>query len=265
MFLFVYNSDDFIIAQERSKTVHTTKSSSPKARAISPRTSKVTTSVLKKETPTRSSTKKRVETEKIATKQNAQVMNVNDNQIELIDQNEITLDAPEIQNEPAEKDDTKDILEKLALINNIDTSNLKTTQDSSYAQLFNNFVGLKNFIVHNFSKSKFQKLCNELINQIYPEDAINDIDFGASAPVITPAKTSSPEVASSLEQAPATTEPVNQPIPMNDAPAATEASFDFDSAPTEDQSTPESLPESTPEEPTTPEAEQDDSAPSQPE
>lgn len=265
LFVVLSNLDSIISAQERSKTVHTTKISSIPTRAMSPRASKVTTSAVKKETPIRSITKKTVLTEEIAPIENASIINIDDNQVELLDQNEVTLDAPEIQNEPVEKDDTKDILEKLALINNIDTNNLKITQDSSYTQLFNNFVGLKNFIVQNFSKTKFQKLCNELIDQIYPEDAATDIDFGSSTPVVTPAKTSSPEIESSVQQAPATTEIASQPIPMNDAPASTGASFDFGATPTEDQSTPESLPESTPEEPTSPEAEQNDAAASQPE
>jgi len=83
-----------------------------------------------------------------------------------------------------ELQNTQDILQKLASINNMDVENINAVEDSSYSSLFNNFVNFKNFIVNNFSKSKFQKLCKEFIDQIYPEDDTDIIDFGAS--VITP-------------------------------------------------------------------------------
>lgn len=259
--------DTMITAQERPKKVQNNP------RLLSPRNTKtVTTSVSKRETPLRAITKKTVLTEEISPIKNVQLINDNDKEIELVDQNEIILDAPEIQNEPAQQDDTKDILEKLALINNIDTNNLKATQDSSHAQLFNNFVGLKNFIVQNFSKTKFQKLCDEFIDQIYPEDAVHEIDFGTPTAAPVSAQTTTPQTAPSsqpaapgLEQTPVTTETANQPQPINDVPAATGVSFDFDSAPTENQSGPESSPESAGEEQTGPESNQDDSAESQPE
>lgn len=92
---------------------------------------------------------------------------------------------------------TNDILQKLASINDIDIKNLNAIEDVSYSLLFNNFVNFKNFIVNNFSKTNFKKLCNEFIDQIYPEDASDVIDFGISIPAITDQiSSSSPEASS---------------------------------------------------------------------
>ena len=53
--------------------------------------------------------------------------------------------------------------------------------------LFNNFNQFKNFIVNNFTKQKFLELCQEFINQIYPVDTSETMDFGA--PIVAPAPT----------------------------------------------------------------------------
>lgn len=92
-----------------------------------------------------------------------------------------------------EQQNTQDILQKLASINNMDVENINAVEDSSYSLLFNNFVNFKNFIVNNFSKSKFQKLCKEFIDQIYPEDDTDVIDFSIpvilSEPIVTTSTT----------------------------------------------------------------------------
>jgi hypothetical protein len=102
-----------------------------------------------------------------------------------------------------ELENTNDILQKLASINNMDVQNINAVEDSSYSLLFNNFVNFKNFIVNNFSKSKFQKLCKEFIDQIYPEEDTDMIDFGT--PVIIP------------ESVITTTETTTVPIDTNSA------------------------------------------------
>jgi hypothetical protein len=134
---------------------------------------------------------------------------------------------------------TQDILQKLASINNMDVENINSVEDISYSLLFNNFVNFKNFIVNNFSKSKFQKLCKEFIDQIYPEDDDNVIDFGVSVITPEPVATSSTTTQTTTVSIDTNSlDPVNttSSINMNENQSTTGLSLS-DTAPSSDFST----------------------------
>lgn len=82
-----------------------------------------------------------------------------------------------IQHTANVKNDTM-ILKKLTSIDNQDTNDIKMIQQRSYTLLFNNIIHFKQFIIDTFTKNQLQELCNELIDQIYPETSFNAIDFG---------------------------------------------------------------------------------------
>lgn len=85
--------------------------------------------------------------------------------------------TPMIQHAANVKNDTM-ILKKLTSINSQDTNDIKMIQQRSYNLLLNNIIHFKKFIIDTFTKNQLQELCNELIDQIYPETSFNAIDFG---------------------------------------------------------------------------------------
>jgi len=82
-----------------------------------------------------------------------------------------------VQNKANINNDTQ-ILKKLALIDKQDSDDNKAIQERSYNSLFNNIINFKKFIVDTFTKKQFQDFFNHLVNQIYPEDTNDIIDFG---------------------------------------------------------------------------------------
>jgi len=80
----------------------------------------------------------------------------------------------------------ENIMQKLKAINEQDITNKKAVEKLSYKLLFNNFDHFKDFIVTNFTKQQFLLLSQEFINQIYPVDSDDVVNFGTS---IMPIKT----------------------------------------------------------------------------
>ena len=104
-----------------------------------------------------------------------------------------------------EHQNTNDILKKLASINEKDSDNSNALKENSYGLLFNNFVNFKNYIIHNFTKTKFQELCNEFIDLIYPsESESHGIDFGTA--IITPEVDTTPSTSEATETSEKTTD-----------------------------------------------------------
>ena len=112
------------------------------------------------------------------------------------------------------------IMQKLTAINEQDISNRRAIEDLSYNLLFNNYNNLKNFIITNFTKAKFLALCQELVNQIYPEDNDNTINFGTPIVETEPAQVTSKTDATPADDAtPASTDDAT-PAATDDAAAA---------------------------------------------
>lgn len=140
--------------------------------------------------------------------------------------------AQDIEKESLSNDD---ILQKLTMINELDTANNESLEKNSLKQFFNNFENFKIFIINNYSKKSFQNICLEFIDQIYPDEALPIIDFGVSQPTIaTPREDNSsqtdttnpttPEISTSetttIIDQPQTT-PVSEPTTIINQPETT--------------------------------------------
>jgi len=108
--------------------------------------------------------------------------------------------------------DQNEILHKLKVINTINDKNTNLISESSLAQLFNNFVYFKNFIVSNFEKDKIMKLAQEFINQIYPQENISSITIATT-------------------NKSASTESSQKPTPVTPAPTATYQENTYEATP----------------------------------
>ena len=126
------------------------------------------------------------------------------------------------QHEANVQNDTN-IMQKLASINEQDISNRQAIEALSYNLLFNNFINLKNFINSNFTKAQFQRLCMEFIDQIFPENSENLIDFGKT--IVAPQPT--------IVTAPTTDAAADNNAAVDETPATEDTSATDDAAQTD--------------------------------